>query len=191
MVAITVGEPIAKPRKGAAPQTSADTEFKQLEHAIAAYSRHIDVSKARALKAIPIEACLLCDVTEANYGDKATMLRHIRAGLPFRAFDILMKACGASRKELAQVLSIPIATLNRRRKAGKLLVDESDRVARLARIKDAALALMLGDDDAAVEWLHTPQEILGNETPMEHASTEMGARDVEDLIGRIQHGVFS
>ena len=62
---------------------------------------------------------------------------------------------------------------------------------RLARLKDLALTLMNGDDAAAISWLRTPLEILGGETPLEHASTEMGARDVEDLIGRLRHGVFS
>ena len=88
-------------------------------------------------------------------------------------------------------MAIPISTLSRRQKTGRLLVDESDRVARLAQIKDAVLAMMQGDDDAAITWLRTPQKLLNNETPLDHASTEMGSRDVEDLIGRIRHGVFS
>lgn len=119
------------------------------------------------------------------------MLANIRRGLPFDVIETLEEAYGASRKELAEVLSIPVSTLTRRRKEGTLHADESDRVARLARLKDAAVAMMQGDDDAAIQWLHTPLEVLGDETPMAHASTEMGTRDVEDLIGRIRHGVFS
>ncbi|MCU7862225.1 MAG: DUF2384 domain-containing protein, partial [Candidatus Thiodiazotropha sp. (ex Lucinoma kastoroae)] len=96
-----------------------------------------------------------------------------------------------SQKDIAQVLSIPSSTLQRRKKTGHLQTDESDRVVRLAHLKDAALALMQGDDNAAVAWLHTPLDVLGGESPLEHASTELGARDVEDLIGRLRHGVFS
>ncbi|MEH6628759.1 MAG: MbcA/ParS/Xre antitoxin family protein [Motiliproteus sp.] len=70
-------------------------------------------------------------------------------------------------------------------------IHSQERLARIDRIKDAAIELMQGNGEAAVKWLHTPQELLGNETPIEHASTEMGARDVEDLINRIRNGVFS
>jgi putative toxin-antitoxin system antitoxin component (TIGR02293 family) len=100
-------------------------------------------------------------------------------------------ALHTSQKEIAQVLSIPPSTLQRRKKSGQLQTDESDRVVRLASLKDATVAMMQGDDEAAVAWLRTPLDILGGESPLEHASTELGARDVEDLIGRLRHGVFS
>jgi len=32
---------------------------------------------------------------------------------------------------------------------------------------------------------------LGGETPLEYAETEVGAREVEDLLGRIEYGVYS
>ena len=134
---------------------------------------------------------LLNKVTGVKSGNRSLMLAKIRKGLPFKAVEDLEHAYGATRKEIGGVLAIPISTLSRRQKTGYLLVDESDRVARLAQIKDAVLAMMQGDDDAAIAWLRTPQGILNNETPLDHASTEMGSRDVEDLIGRIRHGVFS
>ena len=136
-------------------------------------------------------ALLLNKVTGVKSGNRSSMLAKIRKGLPFKAVEDLESAYGATRKEIGGVLAIPISTLSRRQKSGRLLVDESDRVARLAQIKDAVLAMMQGDDDAAIAWLRTPLDILNNETPLDHASTEMGSRDVEDLIGRIRHGVFS
>ena len=36
----------------------------------------------------------------------------------------------------------------------------------------------------------TPHDLLDRETPLERASTETGARDVELLVGRLRHGVF-
>ena len=134
---------------------------------------------------------LLIKVTGVKSADRPKMLQKIKAGLPFKAVEELEKAFGTTRKEIGAVLSIPPSTLTRRQKTGRLAMDESDRIARLARLKDAVLAMMQYDNDAAIKWLHSPLEILNDETPMQHASTEMGARDVEDLIGRIQHGVFS
>ena len=86
---------------------------------------------------------------------------------------------------------IPKQTLARRKKAGKLNVDESDRVARFARLLKQATDMMEGDQDAAIRWLKTPQILLEGESPLEYAVTETGASEVQQLIGRLEHGVYS
>ncbi|MEH6824871.1 MAG: antitoxin Xre/MbcA/ParS toxin-binding domain-containing protein [Motiliproteus sp.] len=177
----TTSGPIAKPKKGAA--LASGYRVKRGVDSGGFVAATADTPKSPKV--------LLNQVTGVPSGDRSKMLINIRQGLPFSVIETLEQEYGAPRKELADVLSIAISTLTRRKKEGRLHPDESDRVARLARIKDASVAMMQGNDEAAVEWLHSPQELLGNETPMEHISTEMGARDVEDLIGRIRHGVFS
>lgn len=175
-------EPIAKPKRGVV--RSGDLNVT------------LDVTGVEVVepkhRTLPNQgAMLLYKVTGVRSGNRPKMLGMIRKGLPFKVIVYLEKAYRVPRKQIAETLSIPISTLTRRKAEGRLRADESDRVARLARLKDAALDMMQGDDAAAVQWLHTPLEILGNETPMTHSVTEMGARDVEDLIGRIRHGVFS
>ena len=175
--------PIAKPKKGKATAsfgfiTAQCTDGKK-------------VSANRGGRSAETGQPLIKTVTGVKTGRREDMLNNIKKGLKFASIGQLEVAYGATQKEVAAVLSIPRSTLLRRRRDGRLLADESDRVVRLARIKDAALTLMDGDDGAAVDWLRTPLDILGGETPFEHASTEMGARDVEDLIGRLRHGVFS
>lgn len=44
---------------------------------------------------------------------------------------------------------------------------------------------------AARAWLSTPAPALANRTPVEVAATDVGAREVESLIDRLEHGVFS
>ena len=68
---------------------------------------------------------------------------------------------------------------------------QSDRVVRIDRLTDMVRALMRGDEEATRRWLTTPQALLGDETPLHCASTEAGEREVEQLIGRLRHGVFS
>ena len=89
---------------------------------------------------------------------------------------------------MADVLSIPTSTLNRRRKAGRLDRDESERAYRLARLVDRA-ADVFGSVESGVEWLKRPQFALGGVTPLTYADTEPGAREVENVLGRIEHGV--
>ncbi len=134
---------------------------------------------------------LVKTVTGASSGRSEDMLASIKKGLKFSSINHLEAAYGASRKEIAEVLSIPLSTLTRRKNEGRLHTDESDRVVRLAQLKGAVLAMVNDDDDTAITWLRTPLDVLGGESPMKHASTEWGARDVEDLIGRLCHGVFS
>jgi putative toxin-antitoxin system antitoxin component (TIGR02293 family) len=62
---------------------------------------------------------------------------------------------------------------------------------RTVRVFGKALMLFDGDVDAARTWLSTPAPALGDRTPEDVAATDLGAREVESLIGRLEHGVFS
>ena len=95
-----------------------------------------------------------------------------------------------SVKRLAAILSIPERTFARRRHERRLRADESDRLVRVARI--AALAEgTLGGKERAIHWLHRPNRALGLAAPLSLLDTEIGARQVEDVLGRIAHGVYS
>ena len=65
---------------------------------------------------------------------------------------------------------------------------ESDRVVRYAELLYRAVGF-LGDSDAAARWLEIPSAALDGETPLDHATTEFGARNVLRLIGRLEHGI--
>ena len=115
----------------------------------------------------------------------------VRRGLPFAALENLIRTLGAPQKEVADVVGMPATTLGRRRKSGRLTPAESDHVVRVARLAALARELMAGDSDAANLWLRTPHRLFDDETPLRHASTEAGGREVEELIGQLRHGVFS
>ena len=59
------------------------------------------------------------------------------------------------------------------------------------RVSDKALKLFEGDAWAAERWLSSPKVALDGAVPYELVRTEAGAREVEALIGRLEHGVFS
>ena len=115
----------------------------------------------------------------------------VRAGLPFSSLDKVAGAVGVGRLALAGVIGLPSTTLARRRKAGSLSTDESDRLVRVARLVSMAHELMGGNEAAARRWLRDPHQLLEGESPLERASTEVGGREVEQVIGRLAHGVFS
>lgn len=114
----------------------------------------------------------------------------IREGFPQTVVEELMHAAGLTLKELAASLDLSPRSLQRRRREGRLVRHESDRVYRLARI--IALAkCYLGDDEAARRWLKRPNRALGGRTPLELIDTELGARTVENVLGRIAYGGVS
>jgi putative toxin-antitoxin system antitoxin component (TIGR02293 family) len=49
---------------------------------------------------------------------------------------------------------------------------------------------VLGDAAAALDWLASPNRALGGESPMKLLDTDLGAKQVFDVLGRIEHGVF-
>ena len=119
------------------------------------------------------------------------LLYLVRHGLPFTMFTTLSGQIGMPITELASILDIPPRTLARRRVAGKLGQDESERLLRIAAVIGRAVQLFEGDVAGAVTWLKSPQKALSHHTPLSYARFEIGAREVESLIGRLEHGVFS
>jgi len=115
----------------------------------------------------------------------------IRRGLPYRAFERLLADMGVSGRELSDMVAISARTLARRKSEGRLHPDESERLLRASRIYDSAVSLFEGDETAALGWMRAPAAALSGRKPIEFARTEVGAREVEDLIGRLEHGVFA
>jgi putative toxin-antitoxin system antitoxin component (TIGR02293 family) len=119
-------------------------------------------------------------------------VRHsVERGLPYSAFEHLVDNTSLPPDEALALVNIPRRTLTRRKREGRFHQDESDRLVRASRIFGRALTLFEGDRDGAKHWLSAPQKALGGEVPLVLARTEVGAIDVERLIGRLEHGVFT
>ena len=115
----------------------------------------------------------------------------VRRGLPFSTLDEVADTVGVGRLALAGVIGLSPTTLARRRKAGTLTPDESDRLLRVARLVAMTHEMMQDDASAARRWLGDAHELLEGESPLARASTEAGGREVEQLIGRLRDGIFS
>lgn len=70
-------------------------------------------------------------------------------------------------------------------------MEESDRIYRIAEIYRSAVQLFEGDAESARSWLSEPARALGGIRPLQHLDTEAGAGEVRDLIGRLEHGVYT
>ena len=118
------------------------------------------------------------------------LIRKIQKGLRFTELETLQNSIDLPFEQLAAKLSISRSTLQRRKAAGRLSPDESDKVIRYSRLVRQA-ADFFGDIEKARAWLKHPQYGLGGAVPLDYARTEAGAREVENLLGRMKYGVYS
>lgn len=58
-------------------------------------------------------------------------------------------------------------------------------------VTNAAIELFEGDSDSAELWLSTPLPAIGNEIPIHYVDTPERAQQILDIIGRLEHGVWT
>jgi len=123
-----------------------------------------------------------------NFAELAEL---IRQGLPSGSLLVLGKKLDLKNAALSETLGIPQRTLTRRlSRHSRLTAAESDRTVRLARVYATAVE-MIGNAHKAAQWLRTQNRALGGAVPIDCLDTELGAREVENILGRIAYGVYS
>ena len=126
----------------------------------------------------------------AKAKNPSDLIRQIQKGLRFSELETLQNSLEMPFEQLAVKLSISRSTLQRRKAAGRLSPDESDKVIRYSRLLQQAVDFF-GDIEKARAWLKHPQYGLGGAVPLDYARTETGAREVENLLGQMKYGVYS
>lgn len=126
-----------------------------------------------------------------EYQDNAAMAARVEEGLPVADLVQFGKRAGFTTDELARLIHIPPRTYARRvASKSRLKIPEGERAVRLMRLFERAKQVF-GTDENTRHWFNSRILALGRKTPLEFAQTEPGAREVENIIGRIEHGVFS
>ena len=142
------------------------------------------MAKTSLAAAAPYDFAALLGVRASNLNE---LLRAIARGIPYDAIDRLQRAIGV---DVAALIQVPPRTLRRRKQEGRFTPEESDRLVTAARVISKVLDLFHGNAHAARTWLTDPAIAFNGATPFDIARTETGAREVEDLVARIEYGVF-
>ena len=114
----------------------------------------------------------------------------VRSGLRFAALEALQRRYQITQAQIQWLIDISERTLARRKVERLLSKAESDRLYREARIA-AWAEEVFGSAAAAEQWLKARIPALGQVTPLSLLDTDEGAQRVADILGRIEHGVFS
>ena len=137
---------------------------------------------ARKLKSVP---------KAAGFAEEAQPFQHddIVRGVPAKRVQELIDRGVLPAKAVYRV--VPERTFKRRlAKREALKPSEADAVARLLRVTETANRTF-GDVAFARKFLSLPNPALGDRIPNELVETDAGAREVEVILGRIAHGVYS
>lgn len=125
---------------------------------------------------------------------EADLIAQVRAGMPASALDSIIVDFGETAGVIQAVIYDVVGkarTLQRKRQHSAVLSsDESDRLARLARMLVRAEEA-IGDKKKAYSWLVKPNRALGGQSPLSLLDNDTGTLSVERVLGRIEHGVYS
>lgn len=109
-------------------------------------------------------------------------------GLPKATLRQCVSYVFPERREARQMMAQIVRPATFKRRHAVLEPEESERVERLARVVATAEHVWDDKEDARA-FLLTPHPILRSERPIDVARTELGAREVEELLMQLMHGL--
>ena len=95
-----------------------------------------------------------------------------------------------SDKEMARLLNQSVATFHRQAKAGRLDAATSERLLLLSQLASYGDSVFQ-DQAKFTRWLRRPLRLLGERSPLDLLDSLTGIQLVDDILGRIEYGVFS
>ncbi|HEX8043173.1 antitoxin Xre/MbcA/ParS toxin-binding domain-containing protein [Candidatus Deferrimicrobium sp.] len=118
----------------------------------------------------------------------AELNRLVETGLPKASLKHVVSLAFEDRKQWFETIYrlVPIATYKRRKET--LSREESEKTERLARVVATAYHVWEDPGDT-MNFLSRPHPSLGGKTPVEYSATELGARQVEEMLWAIFYGL--
>ncbi|MGR5056813.1 type II RES/Xre toxin-antitoxin system antitoxin [Vibrio rotiferianus] len=115
----------------------------------------------------------------------------VHKGFEPKVYRNIVERVKLSQSEFQHVTLIPVSTIKRRLKnEERFNTQESDAIYRLAMLLKLATELF-DDEERALGWMRENVYGLGGKRPLDMVSTTVDFEIVKDLIGRLEHGVFS
>ncbi len=119
------------------------------------------------------------------------IVEQAQQGVPTQQVDALTQLLGVSFKEMAAMLQVAERTLHRFRSEGQLDNSASERLLLLENLAAHGLQVFDGKTDALADWLRYPLRELKGHPPLHWLSTISGFGLVDDVLTRIEYGVYA
>ncbi len=136
----------------------------------------------------------MADVATANPSFEDTPFvfdwRDIERGVPLAALDDFATYSAIPARDLVNAVIPPRTLKHRRQRKEPLSPEESDRLARVAKMYELAVKVY-GNREDGRGWLLHPTDRFEGRTPLSLLKTEAGERSVEEFLYQIDEGVFA
>ena len=120
----------------------------------------------------------------------AAQIAAIRSGYEAGVVDHLAEALSVPRTRLASALRLPARTVRHRAKRGqRLTADQSEKVFRVREVFAKAMEVFESQAQARA-WMVAPAQGLGNVSPLDFLDTDVGFREVTNLLVAIEWGNY-
>lgn len=126
----------------------------------------------------------------AAYGLKSR-IGLIRRGLPAQSLEHFLSSSCLNRQQLGRVLQVSPRTMQRYPKDKTLPPFVSEKLLQLNDLYEQAADILGGGSSNISNWLQNSNQALGGERPLDLLDTYEGLRQVQNVLGRIAHGVYS
>ncbi len=113
----------------------------------------------------------------------------LEKGFPSESLNQIAELLGLPKQRLIAALKFAQRTISAREKTKERFnLGESERMLRVLRVHRIARQAFT-TDEAAAQWLSSPDRSLGMKTPLDMLATDVGAAKVENLANAMIHGV--
>ena len=129
-------------------------------------------------------------LAELNSLPQVELIAALTQGLPASLARELAQKMEVSLEDVAGLLRLNPRTFQRRMDEDNLHLSESERLWELSSLFHRAVDV-LESEPGAVHWFANPIQALGWATPLAYARTAVGLRELDNILGRIEHGVYS
>lgn len=123
-------------------------------------------------------------------GEPALKYQNSLSGISKSDFLGIVAETGMNLTEFSSLLPVSKRTIEKVKDKELLSPQVSDRVLQIASLYQFGNTLF-GSPHLFNEWLHTSLLALGGKKPFDFMHNDTGISYVKDMIGRIEHGVYS
>ena len=114
----------------------------------------------------------------------------VRRGLTKQDLEQVKESFGLDYETLAKVLSVAKATLFNKKGTERFSSSLSEKIFALADLYSYGFSVF-ESKELFNAWMEQENRALGNIRPFELLDTMIGVAEVKNIIGRIEHGVYS
>lgn len=117
-------------------------------------------------------------------------IRKVRQGMTRQDLEQVKDSFGLDYETLAKILSVAKATLFNKKGTATFSASLSEKIFAMADLYSYGLSVF-GEKDKLNRWMEKENRALGYVRPLELLDTLIGIDEVKNILGRIEHGVYS